>query len=89
MARSLPKLGEKVVSEIETAWTKPQEERARNRLLVVRLIAQHELTVAQIMKVADVCRHTVFVYRDKVMEEGVPGLCEGGIRPCSTSSRWD
>lgn len=81
MARSLPKLGEKVVSEIETAWAQPQEEWARNRLLVVRLIAQHELTVAQIMKVADVCRQTVFVYRDKVVEEGVAGLLKRGKAP--------
>ena len=37
-------------------WARPQEEWARQRLLVVRLIAQHELTVAQIMRVADVSR---------------------------------
>jgi transposase len=81
MARSLPKLGEKVVAEIETAWGQPQEEWARNRLLVVRLIAQHELTVAQIMKVAEVCRQTVFVYRDEVVEEGVAGLLKRGKAP--------
>jgi len=33
MARSLPKLGEKVVAEIDAAWAEPQEEWARKRLL--------------------------------------------------------
>ena len=74
----LPELGEEVVAEIEEAWAKPQEEWARRRLLVVRLIAQHELTVGQIMKVADVSRQTVFTYRDKVVEEGVGGLLRRG-----------
>ena len=37
--------------QIEAEWAKPQDEWARKRLLVVRLVAQHELTVAQIMKV--------------------------------------
>ena len=40
--RKLPELGDEVVAEIERAWTEPQEEWARKRLLVVRLIAQHE-----------------------------------------------
>ena len=85
MGRKLPELGEQVVADIEAAWAKPQEEWARKRLLVVRLIAQHELTVAQIMKVADVSRQTVFTYRDKVVEGGVAALLQreyaGGVRP--------
>lgn len=83
--RKLPELGAEVVAEIEKAWAKPQKEWARKRLLVVRLIGQHELTVAQIMKVADVSRQTVFTYRDKVVAEGVEGLLRrkhsGGRRP--------
>lgn len=83
--RKLPELGEEVVVEVEQAWASPQEEWARKRLLVVRLIAQHELTVEQIMKVADVSRQTVFTYRDKVVAEGVEGLLRrkhsGGRRP--------
>lgn len=51
-----------------------QPDWARRRLLVVRLIAQHELTVAQIMRVAGVCRQTVFTYRDKVVAGGVAAL---------------
>jgi transposase len=83
--RKLPELGAELTAEIERAWAEPQEERARKRLLVVRLIAQHELTVDQIVKVADVSRQTVFTYRDKVVEEGVEGLLRrkhsGGRRP--------
>ena len=41
---------------------------------MVRLIAQHEHTVAEIMKIAAVCRQTVFTYRDKVLSDGVKGL---------------
>ena len=74
MARKLPELGARVVAGIEAAWAEAQPDWARRRLLVVRLIAQHELTVAQIMRVADVCRQTVFVYRDKVVAGGVPAL---------------
>ena len=69
------------MAKIEAAWARPQEEWARRRLLVVRLIAQHELTVAEIMRVADVCRQTVFVYRDKVVAEGVAGLLKRGKAP--------
>lgn len=72
--RKLPPLGEEVTKQIETAWGEPQADWARQRLLVVRLIAQHELTAAQIMKVAGVSRQTVFTYRDKVVAHGVAGL---------------
>ena len=72
--RVLPKLGQEIIGQIEEAWKLPQEDWARKRLLVVRLIAQHEHTVAEIMKIASVCRQTVFTYRDKVLTEGVKGL---------------
>jgi transposase len=49
--------------------------------LVVRLIARHELTVAQIMKVADVSRQTVFTYRDTVVSGGVEALLMRGSAP--------
>ena len=81
MARHLPQLGEAVVAQIEAAWAQPQPDWARRRLLVVRLIAQHELTVAQIMRAADVCRQTVFVYRDKVVAGGVAELLRRGQAP--------
>lgn len=63
-----------MIVEIEKAWRQAQPDWARQRLLVVRLIGQHELTAAQIMRVADVSRQTVFTYRDKVVAEGVAGL---------------
>jgi transposase len=85
MARTLPALGETVVGEIEKAWAQPQPDWARRRLLVVRLVAQHELTVTEIMKVADVSRQTVFTYRDKVVAGGVAELLRrkhaGGKKP--------
>ena len=81
MARTLPELGEVVVAEIEAAWAQPQADWARRRLLVVRLIAQHEPTVAEIMKVADVSRQTVFTYRDKVVAGGVSALLKRGKAP--------
>lgn len=51
--------------------TQPQEAWARRRLLVVRLVAQHALTVEQIMRVAEVSRQTVFTYRDTLLAGGV------------------
>src|SRR5258708_660357 len=74
MARKLPSFGEELVKEIETAWVRPQADWARQRLLVVRLIAQHELTTEQIAKVAGVSRKSVFNYRDMVERAGVAGL---------------
>ena len=84
MARTLPDFGDELVKEIEAAWAQPQADWARQRLLVVRLIAQHELTSAQIAKAADVSRKTVFNYRDTVVREGVVGLLKrdwAGARP--------
>jgi len=63
-----------LVKQIEAAWERPQAEWARQRLLVVRLIAQHELTTEQIAKVAGVSRKSVFNYRDKVERGGVAEL---------------
>jgi len=78
-------MGEELVKEIEAAWTQPQAVWARERLLVVRLIAQHEMTSQQIAKVADVSCKSVFNYRDMVLREGVAGLLKrdwaGGRTP--------
>ena len=74
--RALPKLGQEIVEQIEEVWAKPQADWARKRLLVVRLIAQHERTVDEIMKIVGVSRQTVFTYRDTVVEKGVDGLLE-------------
>ncbi len=83
--RKLRQLGEELVRQIEQAWKEPQEAWARKRLQVVRLIGQQELKAAQIMKVCDVSRQTLFTYRDAVVKEGVEGLLKrkwgGGPRP--------
>ena len=85
MARTLPDFGAELVKAIEAAWAQPQADWARQRLLVVRLIAQHEMTSEQIAQVADVSRKTVFNYRDTVLREGVAGLLKrdwaGGRTP--------
>ena len=70
-----------MVGQIEAAWAQVQPEWARRRQLVVRLIAQHELTVAAIMKVADVSRQTVFTYRDTLVAGGVAALLQRGKAP--------
>ncbi len=72
--RTLPPLGSELVKEIDLAWEQPQADWARKRLLVVRLIARHELNADQIAEVAGVSRPSVFNYRDKVVREGVTGL---------------
>jgi len=74
MSRTLPPLGQELVGEIEDHWNRTQPDWARKRLLVVRLIGQHEHSVAHIMKIAGVCRQTVFTYHDKVASEGVEAL---------------
>jgi transposase len=74
MARTFPPLRKELVEQIEKAWAEPQPEWARQRLRVVRLIAQRELTAAEIMRVADVSRQTIFTYRDTLVAKGVPGL---------------
>jgi transposase len=74
MARPLPPLGDALVKAIEAAWGQPQADWARTRLLVVRLLAQHELTTAQIARVAGVSRKSVFNYRDLVVRGGVAAL---------------
>lgn len=85
MARKLPPLGEELVKAVEEAWTQPQEAWARKRLLVVRLIAQHELTTEQIARAAGVSRKSVFNYRELLEQGGVSRLLTrewaGGRRP--------
>ena len=92
MARTIPPLGEEVVNAVEQAWKQAQEDWARKRLLVVRLIAQHELTTEQIAQVAGVSRKTVFNYRDFVVEGGVAALLHrnwaGGRTPGVSAFVW-
>jgi hypothetical protein len=54
------------MKEIEAAWAQPWAEWARQRLVVVRLIAQHEMTSEQIAGVANVgCKSVVQLPRPR------------------------
>lgn len=85
MARTFALLGEEAVAELEQAWQDCDNERDRQRLLVLRLIAQHELSADQIAEVVGVSRATVFNYRDQFVAGGVAGLLlrrhGGGLAP--------
>ena len=56
MARTLRALEKKRREELAAAWAQPQPEWTRLRLLVLRLIAQHELSAAQIAEAVGVSR---------------------------------
>lgn len=85
MARFLPELGAAKAAELDPAWREHTAAWARQRLLVLRLVAQHELTAAQIAAAAGVARSTVFRYLDKFLAGGVAGLLrrehKGGHTP--------
>ncbi len=81
MARTLPPLGQELVDQIEAAWQAPQSAWARERLRVVRLIAQHELTAEQIAKACDVSRASVFNYRNLLLSGGLPALLSRKFAP--------
>jgi len=78
MARILRELGETVRTDLAAAWEETQPEWARRRLLVLRLIAQHELSAAQIAEAVGVSRATVFNYLDTAQTDGVAALLERG-----------
>jgi transposase len=74
MARYLPDVGATNAAELEKAWRERQEPWQRQRLLVVRLVAQHELNAEQIAAAAGVARSTVFRYLDTFLTSGLAGL---------------
>jgi transposase len=74
MARYLPQLGAPKAAELEAAWREHTAPWARQRLLVLRLVAQHELNAEQIAQAAGVARSTVFRYLDLFLAGGVTGL---------------
>ena len=53
-------MGARNAAELEKAWRERQESWQRQRLLVVRLVAQLELNAEQIAAAAGVVRSTVF-----------------------------
>lgn len=74
MARKLPELGQAKVAELETAWREHTAAWARQRLMVLKLVAQHELSAEQIAVAVGVGRSTVFRYLDKFVAGGVAEL---------------
>lgn len=89
MARYLPKIGAEQAEQLEQAWKQEHPPWARQRLLVMRLVAQHELNAQQIAEVAGVARTTVFRYIDIFVEGGLEGLLKrqhrGGKAPTVTA----
>jgi transposase len=74
MARRIRELGKSLVKELAQAWEEPQPEWARKRLLVLRLVAQHELNAERIAQAVGISRKSVFNYLDQAQEGGVEGL---------------
>ena len=79
--RTLPMLGEELVRQLEAAWRERQPDWARKRLLLLRLIGQHEHTSGEIMKIVGVCRDTFFRWRDMAMKGGWRGCSSAGEDP--------
>lgn len=90
MARNLPRLGPTKVAELEAAWREPTSAWARQRLMVLKLVAQHVLNAGQIAAAAGVSRRSVFRYLDKFLTGGVAGLLQrahkGGAKPTLTGA---
>lgn len=72
-------------AELAEAWREHTEAWERQRLMLMKLVAQHELSAAQIAEAVGVSRSTVFRYLDKFLAGGVKGLLsrehKGGPAP--------
>lgn len=62
------------MAELAEAWRKHTEPWERERLMVMKLVAQHELSAAKIAEVVGVGRATVFRYLESFLSGGVAGL---------------
>jgi transposase len=78
MARTLPVLGEDKVAELNEAWKKKHSDRARKRLRVIRLVAEHEFKAERIAGIAGVSRASVFNWLDLFLQGGVAALLTFG-----------
>ena len=87
MARALPQLEWTVNAGLEAAWHAHTAVWARERLLVVQLVAKHRLNAGQIAAVAGVSRGTVFRWLDKFQKGGVAELLHREHRG-GKSSLW-
>jgi transposase len=83
--QKLPELGSVKAVELATVWREHTEALERQRLLVIKLMAQHELSAAQIAEAMGVGRSTLFRYLDKFIAGGIVGLLtrehKGGYVP--------
>lgn len=80
MARTLPQIGQEKLNSLQAAWEQEQPEWARQRLLVIRLVAQHQLTAEQIGEAVGINRRTVFRHLDKFLSRGIEGLLKRGYK---------
>lgn len=71
MARRLPELGERRLSELKEAWKSERRDWARQRLRVMRLVARHEHSAQEIADIMGLSRGTVFNYLRVFENKGV------------------
>jgi transposase len=72
--RTLPAFGKARMREFEKAWAQEHDWRARKRLQVIRLVAQHQLKAGQIAEAAGVGRRSVFRYIEQFKQGGIKAL---------------
>jgi Fe2+ or Zn2+ uptake regulation protein len=78
MARTLASSSAAKVAELEPEWRERTEAWARQRLSVIWLVAQHELSAERIAAAAGVNRSTVFRYLDNFQAGGVAQVLRRG-----------
>ena len=85
MNRRMAELGAELVKQVEAAWPRHTQAWERERLMVLRLVAQHELSAQQIAEAVGVDRATVFRYVKTARAGGVAALLrrehKGGQQP--------
>jgi len=74
MARPLPKIGQEKAAELESAWDRHTEAWQRQRLTVLRLVAQHRLIAAEIAQACGLSSRTIYRYIKLFLAKGVSGL---------------
>ena len=80
MARTMAPVGSERLKEVEAALKMYTKAWQQQRLLVIRMIARHEMSVQQIAEYLGVARSRIFVWRDKFEEGGGAGLLKREYR---------
>ncbi len=78
--RTLPKIGQERLIELQEAWKQKHSEEKRRRLQVIRLIARHEHSAQEIAEIVDIGRRSVFRYLKIFLEGGVSELLKRNYR---------